>query len=87
VLGDLRNFIRAEYGDIVRNLEDLKLDFTPLLGHLKRHKGEVSCIYLRTSDEFAYLRDLLKDTGIPLKELPHQLPEEEIIRILKRGET
>ncbi|RLG19082.1 type I-B CRISPR-associated protein Cas7/Csh2 [Nanoarchaeota archaeon] len=86
VLGDLRRFIKVEPKDAIRDLDDLKLDFTPLTNHLKKYSNRISCIYLNTSDELAYLHDQLKDIGVSIEPLPHELSEEEIYRILRSAE-
>lgn len=85
VLGDLRKFIEIEYGDTVRDFGDLKLNFEPLLNHLKQHKDVIEYVYLNTSNEFASLRETLKKIGEEkLKYLPHQMSEEDILKILNR---
>lgn len=83
VLGDLRNFIKAEYGDTVRDLQDLKLDFIPLIDHLKQYRDRIECIYLNMSNEFSDLREKLKNVEVVLKPLPHLLSEDDILKILK----
>jgi len=74
VVGDLRKHIKVEAVEPVRGLEDLKISFDGLAEHVKRNIGKISKIYIRTSDEMAYVVGLLEGAS-PGKvfRLPHEL--------------
>ena len=87
LLGDLRKFVEVRVRDGVmgvRDFEDLCVEFGKLVDYLSGKNDLISKIYIRTSDELANLKELIRGR-FPgkLVELPHKLEEEKIEAIIK----
>jgi len=59
LLGDLRRFLRVEWNDTIRELSDVKVDFSDLVRALK--SGKVARVYVKCSEEFSGFCDKLKE--------------------------
>jgi CRISPR-associated protein Csh2 len=76
IIGDLRKYIRVNYDDQkpIRDLTDIKLDFTLLKEALIKVRERIHRIYIQVSDELEQygLRTLMQDVA-DVVPLPHNL--------------
>lgn len=84
VLGDLRKHVQVRACDAIRDLQDLEISFDGLSKHIERNISRISKLYVRTSDEMAYVTGLLqKVSHEKVCMLPHEL--QDVKAILERG--
>ncbi|MEM2109110.1 MAG: type I-B CRISPR-associated protein Cas7/Csh2 [Candidatus Odinarchaeota archaeon] len=84
LFGDLRKHVNVESTEPIRDFSNLKINFNPLIAHLKKHADKISKIYLRTSDELQGLvDDITKNlTDNKVVKLPYNISITEIKKSL-----
>lgn len=84
ILGDLRKYVKVKPKGSVRDLEDLEINFDALAHLLKNNSDRILKVYLRTSDEFSFVSEVIRKIGIETSPLPHGLSKEDIRGLLVR---
>ena len=69
LIGDFRRYLGVHYSDVIREFKDVKLDFSNLIGELRKHKDKISKIFIHCSEDTENVKELLKDFAI--QPLPH----------------
>ena len=59
-IGDLRRFISRSYSENVRDINDVKLDFTKLLDKLREASDKINKVYIRIDETFEELYGVKK---------------------------
>jgi len=91
LIGDLREYIDVtELKDPIRELEDVNPKFNRLLEILEKNKDDISKIFISISDKLESLTFLKQSINKKFNkevvvELPHDLNDENILRILDGG--
>ena len=86
VLGDLRKFVAVKpCREAVRDFADLEINFDKLIDHVKRNADVISKVYLRTSEELSYVKDLIWNCCPErFSALPHEMRVEEVEAAIRR---
>ncbi|MEM2112231.1 MAG: type I-B CRISPR-associated protein Cas7/Csh2 [Candidatus Bathyarchaeia archaeon] len=86
VLGDLRKFVTVKpIGEAVRDFKDLDINFDELINHLKRNIDVISRIYLRTSEELKFVKELVKSCCPEgFSTIPHKMTDAEVEAAIKK---
>ncbi len=86
VLGDLRKFVAVKpHREAIRDFADLEINFDKLIDHIRRNMNVISQVYLRTSEELGYVRDLVRSCCPErLSDLPHKMTAAEVEAAIKR---
>lgn len=86
ILGDLRRFVTVKpRREAIRDFADLEINFDRLIDHVKRNMDVISKVYLRTSEELSYVKDLVRNCCPErLSALPHKMTEAEVEAAIKR---
>jgi CRISPR-associated protein Csh2 len=87
LVGDLRRYVKTTFKETVRDFKDVELDLSALFNVLEEHRGRISKIYARCSDEMGYVRSLLEERFREvIFRLPHDLSDDEVLGILRKSE-
>ncbi|MEM3466749.1 MAG: type I-B CRISPR-associated protein Cas7/Csh2 [Nitrososphaerales archaeon] len=86
VLGDLRKFVTVKpRRDTIRDFSDLEINFDRLTDHIKRNADVISKVFMMTSEELSYVRDLVKSCYPErFSALPHEMTAAEVEAAIKR---
>ena len=86
ILGDLRKFVTVKpRREAVRDFADLEINFNRLIDHVNRNIDVISKIYLRTSEDLSYVKDLVRNSCPEwFSALPHEMTAAEVEAAIKR---